>query len=114
MPSYTEHTSRFTATTTPPISATNEAQEKTFLSDLGTDLGAPFELYIKHTGNVGTTGVLKYADGVTGTSANNQISADESNEIGNNVHRILKYYLGTNYVVNEISQVRLNVVFKSS
>ena len=83
------------------------------MSDLGTDLGAPFELYIKHTGSIGTTGILKYTDGVTGTTVNNRISVDESREIGNNVHRILKYYLGTNYSVSEISQLRLNVVFRN-
>ena len=110
---YTEHSSLFTLTTTPPISATDEAEEKTFMANLGTDLGAPFELYIKHMGNIGTTGVLKYTDGDPATTVNNTISADESQEIGNNVHRILKYYLGTNYSVSEISQVRLNVVFKS-
>lgn len=111
--SYTEHSSVFTLVTTAPISVSNETQERGLMSDLGTDLGAPFELNIKHMGNVGNTGILKYADGVTGTTVNNKISADESREIGNNVHRILKYYLGTNYVVNDISQVRLNVVFRT-
>lgn len=110
---YTEHSSLFTVTTTPPISATDETQERTFMADLGTDLGAPFELYIKHTSSVGSTGILKYTDGNAGAPADGQISADESKEIGNNVHRILKYYLGANYVVNNISQVRLNVVFRT-
>lgn len=110
---YKENSSCFSLTTTPPISASSETQERTFMTDLGTDLGAPFELYIKETGDIGTSGVLKYTDGLPGTTVNNRISADESNEIGNNVHRILKYYLGTQYVVSNISQVRLNVVFRA-
>lgn len=110
--SYTELTALFKLTTT-PLSATDEAEEKTFMANLGTDLGAPFELYIKQTGSIGTSGILNYTDGVTGTSVNNRISADESREIGNNIHRILKYYLGSNYVVDDISQVRLNVAFKN-
>ena len=111
--SFKEHSSLFTFITAAPPSGSDEATEKAFLSDLNTDIGAPFELYIRHTGNVGTTGILKYTDGTTGASANDKISDKESAQIGNNIHRILKYYLGSNYAVNDILQVRLNVVFKS-
>lgn len=111
---FTEHTSLLTSTTYDAVaSGTTEANERLLLADLGTDIGAPFTLYIKHTGNVGTTGNLKYTDGTPDTAQNSTISADESKEIGNNIHRILKYYLGANYSVNQISQVRLNVVFRS-
>lgn len=108
--SFSELASLLTAKTT---SVANEATEKALMSDLGTDIGAPFQLYIKNSGNLSDTGVLKYTDGTAGTAANNKISADESQEIANNVHRILKYYLGSSYILSNISQVRLNVVFKA-
>jgi hypothetical protein len=108
--SFSEHASLLTAKTT---SVANEATERVLMTDLGTDIGAPFQLYIKNSGNLSNTGVLKYTDGTAGTVENATISADESQEIANNVHRILKYYLGSGYILSNISQVRLNVVFKS-
>lgn len=110
--SYTEHSSLFKHTTANPAIAADEATERTLMSDLGEDLGAPFELYIKNSGNVGSSGILKYTE-TPGATANITISDDETKEIGNNVHRILKYYLGSQYVVSDISQVRLNVFFRS-
>jgi hypothetical protein len=110
--SYAEHSSLFKSTTGDPLGDLTEADEKTFIGDLGTDIGAPFELYIKHTGAVGSTGILKYTDGEGAPVANNRISTAESREIGNNIHRILKYYLSSDYNVIHISHVRLNVVFK--
>ena len=106
--SFSEHTSLLTANTT---SVANEATEKVLMSDLGTDIGAPFQLYIKNSGDLSDNGVLKYTDGTAGTEKT--LSVDECQEIANNVHRILKYYLGSNYILSNISQVRLNVFFKA-
>ena len=110
--SFTELSSLLTHTTAAPVNQATEAAEKALMTDLGTDIGAPFQLYIKSNGNIGGTGTMHLTSGVD-MNVSNKISADEAREIGNNVHRILKHYLGTNYVVNHISQVKLNVVLKT-
>ena len=109
---FTAHSSTFKTTTAAPISVSSETEEKAFVADLAAAaFGAPFELNITHIGNVGTSGVLRYTTW-PGTPAT-AISVAESREIGNNIHRILKYYLGSNYVVNDISQVKLDVLFRT-
>lgn len=109
--SYREHTSLYTTTTT-SMSANSEATEKGYMTDLSTDVGAPFELYIKQKGNVGYSTAKYTTPASDGALADNKISPIEATSMANNIHRILKYYLATNYVVDKISEVRLNVVFK--
>jgi len=87
------------------------------VSQLGNDVGAPWEIYIKSVSSDSSQwGNATYSSptdaGATGNFQAGQINIDEAAKIGNAIHRILKHYLESNYQVNNIEAVRLNISLK--
>ena len=77
---------------------------------LGSDIGAPWEIYIKSTTrNSGSAwGTSTYSAGVNAPFTYHMTEA-----LANDIHRVLKYYLQTRYKVSNIESVKLNILLKS-
>ena len=106
---YSENTQILRGLTTED-NANNLAPGWTTLDD---QLGAPWEISIKSfVPNDSNWGEATYTN--TGNSdISGSINSSRAKEIGGSIHRMLKYYLGTNYKVNDIQAVKLNVSIKT-
>ena len=83
---------------------------------LGSDIGAPWEIHIKSDARDSGSawGTSTYgALGNTSTEPVPTINQADAEALGNDIHRVLKYYLQDRYKVSNIESVRLNIVLKS-
>ena len=112
---YSENTQTMRGLT---ISETNTyAAGDVFLGkeDLLEDIGAPWEIHIKSVARDSGSawGTSTYGSGGNTASGVPTISQADAEALGNDIHRVLKYYLQTNrYIVSNIEAVRLNIALK--
>jgi len=79
---------------------------------LNEKLGAPWEICVKsRSNNEADWGSATYS---TSSDATGRPSAAAAKKIGGAIHRILKFYLQDEYIVNNIESVKLIVVLKSN
>ena len=79
------------------------------------DIGAPWEIHIKSDARDSGSawGTSTYgALGNTSTEPVPTINQADAEALGNDIHRVLKYYLQTRYKVSNIEDVRLNIALK--
>ena len=87
--------------------------------DLGDTTGAPWEIYIKSTMRDSGLdwGTSTYSDPGGNLNGGNEgegsINEVQAQILGNDIHRLLKYYLGVQYIVSNIESVKLNIALKS-
>ena len=87
--------------------------------DLGDTTGAPWEICIKSTMRDSGLdwGTSTYSDPCGNLNGCNEgegsINEVQAQILGNDIHRLLKYYLGVQYFVSIIESVKLNIALKS-
>ncbi len=78
-------------------------------------IGAPWEIHIKSDARDSGSawGTSTYgALGNTSTEPVPTINQADAEALGNDIHRVLKYYLQHRYIVSNIEDVRLNIALK--
>tara|TARA_B100001758_G_scaffold53652_1_gene44036 strand:+ start:11441 stop:11770 length:330 start_codon:yes stop_codon:yes gene_type:complete len=91
---------------------TNSTDGELHWQALGSDTGAHWEIYIKSTtrDSASDWGTSTYSIPYSAGGAINFLKVES---MGNDIHRVLKYYLQDRYKVSNIESVRLNIVLKS-
>jgi len=92
---------------------TNSTDGELHWQALGSDTGAPWEVHIKSVARDSASdwGTSTYSLPYSWANAINFIKVES---MGNDIHRVLKYYLQDRYKVSNIESARLNIVLKSA